>query len=158
MRVLKSLVVSGCLLAATLAAQTTSQLPSPGASESPKPSADRTWWKHAVIYEIYPRSFADTNGDGIGDLNGITKHLGYLQKLGIGRNLDHAFLPVAASGLRIRHRKHYETIDPQYGTLKDFDRLDVPQRRNATYGSFLTWCSTIHRISIHGSSSLQVSA
>ncbi|MGD0620600.1 MAG: hypothetical protein ABSB67_23460, partial [Bryobacteraceae bacterium] len=39
---------------------------------------DNSWWQHAIIYEIYPRSFADTNGDGIGDLNGITKHLDYL--------------------------------------------------------------------------------
>jgi alpha-glucosidase len=41
------------------------------------------WWRHAVIYEIYPRSFGDTNGDGMGDLNGITGHLDYLKDLGI---------------------------------------------------------------------------
>jgi alpha-glucosidase len=41
------------------------------------------WWKNAVIYEIYPRSFQDSNGDGIGDLNGITSRLDYLQKLGV---------------------------------------------------------------------------
>ena len=40
--------------------------------------ADSTWWKHAVIYEIYPRSFQDLNGDGIGDVNGITPRLDYL--------------------------------------------------------------------------------
>src|SRR5215472_8125155 len=43
----------------------------------------RPWWKNAVIYEIYPRSFQDSNGDGIGDLNGITSKLDYLQALGI---------------------------------------------------------------------------
>ena len=43
----------------------------------------RAWWKEAVIYQIYPRSFADSNGDGIGDLNGITEHLDYLSELGI---------------------------------------------------------------------------
>ena len=43
----------------------------------------RAWWKEAVIYQIYPRSFADSNGDGIGDLNGITEHLPYLKELGI---------------------------------------------------------------------------
>ena len=43
----------------------------------------RTWWKEAVVYQIYPRSFADSNGDGIGDLNGITAHLDYLKGLGI---------------------------------------------------------------------------
>lgn len=41
------------------------------------------WWKKSVIYQIYPRSFADSNGDGIGDLNGITAHLDYLKELGI---------------------------------------------------------------------------
>jgi alpha-glucosidase len=41
------------------------------------------WWKHAVIYEIYPRSFQDSNGDGIGDLNGIAQRLDYLQDLGV---------------------------------------------------------------------------
>lgn len=41
------------------------------------------WWKEAVVYQIYPRSFQDSNGDGIGDLKGITQHLDYLQKLGV---------------------------------------------------------------------------
>jgi alpha-glucosidase len=41
------------------------------------------WWKNAVIYEVYPRSFQDTNGDGIGDLNGITERLDYLKDLGV---------------------------------------------------------------------------
>src|SRR5580700_8373955 len=41
------------------------------------------WWKEAVVYQIYPRSFQDSNGDGIGDLNGITEHLDYLKKLGV---------------------------------------------------------------------------
>jgi hypothetical protein len=44
---------------------------------------DTTWWKHAILYEIYSRTFQDTNGDGIGDLNGITQHLDYLQNLGV---------------------------------------------------------------------------
>ena len=42
----------------------------------------KAWWKSSVIYQIYPRSFADSNGDGIGDLNGITEHLDYLKELG----------------------------------------------------------------------------
>ena len=41
-------------------------------------SRESGWWKHAVIYEVYPRSFADSNGDGIGGLNGVTEHLAYL--------------------------------------------------------------------------------
>jgi len=47
------------------------------------PAKHETWWKHALIYEIYPRSFQDSNGDGVGDLNGITERLDYLQKLGV---------------------------------------------------------------------------
>ena len=43
----------------------------------------KAWWKEAVVYEVYPRSFADSNGDGIGDLNGITSHLDYLKALGV---------------------------------------------------------------------------
>ena len=80
------------------------------------------WWKNAVIYEIYPRSFQDSNGDGIGDLNGITEHLDYLKSLGV----DAIWLtPVYPSpqvdfGYDI---SDYEAIDPQYGTMADFDRL-----------------------------------
>ena len=44
---------------------------------------EKKWWKEAVVYQIYPRSFADSNGDGIGDLNGITEHLPYLKELGV---------------------------------------------------------------------------
>ena len=83
---------------------------------------DRDWWKNAVIYEIYPRSFQDSNGDGIGDLNGITKRLDYLKDLGV----DAIWLtPVYPSpqvdfGYDI---SDYRAIDPQYGTMADFDRL-----------------------------------
>src|ERR1700676_3789629 len=51
-------------------------------SGAPSKSNLENWWKNAVMYEIYPRSLQDTNGDGIGELNGITAHLDYLQKLG----------------------------------------------------------------------------
>ena len=54
--------------------------PAPGTTTH---TAAEDWWKNAVIYEIYPRSFQDTNGDGIGDLNGITEHLDYLKNLGV---------------------------------------------------------------------------
>ena len=63
------------------------------------------WWQHAVFYEIYPRSFADSNDDGVGDLNGITSKLDYLQELGVDADLDHALLSVAASGLRLRRQR-----------------------------------------------------
>ena len=54
----------------------------------------KAWWKEAVIYQIYPRSFADSNGDGIGDLNGITEHLPYLGKARCRRTLALPDLPV----------------------------------------------------------------
>ena len=91
------------------------------AQTSVAPSSD-PWWKHAVIYEIYPRSYGDSNGDGTGDLNGITEHLDYLQNLGV----DAVWLapmypsPQVDFGYDI---SDYEAIDPQYGSLKDFDRL-----------------------------------
>jgi alpha-glucosidase len=81
-----------------------------------------SWWKNAVIYEIYPRSFQDSNGDGIGDLNGITSRLDYLRKLGV----DAIWLtpsypsPQVDFGYDI---SNYEAIDPQYGTMADFERL-----------------------------------
>ena len=80
------------------------------------------WWKHAAIYEIYPRSFADSNGDGIGDLNGITSRLDYLQDLGIGAVwITPCFpSPQVDFGYDV---SDYEQIDPMYGTLADFDRL-----------------------------------
>jgi alpha-glucosidase len=80
------------------------------------------WWKHAVIYEIYPRSFQDSNGDGIGDLNGITSRLDYLQDLGIDAIWITPFYPSPQVdfGYDI---SDYKAIDPQYGTLAEFDHL-----------------------------------
>jgi alpha-glucosidase len=80
------------------------------------------WWKHAVFYEIYPRSFKDTNGDGIGDINGITSELDYLKWLGV----DAIWItpcypsPQVDFGYDI---SDYEAIAPEYGTMADFDRL-----------------------------------
>ena len=77
------------------------------------------WWQHAVFYEIYPRSFQDTNGDGVGDLNGITERLGYLESLGV----DAIWLtpiypsPQVDFGYDI---SNYEAIDPLYGTMADW--------------------------------------
>ncbi len=93
-------------------------------ADATKPTSDSTWWKHAVVYEIYPRSFQDSNGDGIGDLNGITQRMDYLQKLGI----DSIWIapmypsPQVDFGYDI---SDYKTVDPQYGTLADFDKLQA---------------------------------
>ena len=96
--------------------------PTPGQLQAAQPSTDQTWWKHALIYEIYPRSFQDTSGDGIGDLNGITQRMGYLQHLGVDAIWISPMYPSPQVdfGYDI---SNYENIDPQYGTLADFDRL-----------------------------------
>jgi alpha-glucosidase len=93
------------------------------AGQSASVAADgHPWWQHAVFYELYPRSFADSNGDGIGDLNGITSRLDYLQALGV----DAVWItpcypsPQVDFGYDV---SDYEAIDPMYGTLQDFDRL-----------------------------------
>ena len=80
------------------------------------------WWKHAVFYEIYPRSFADSNNDGIGDLNGINSKLGYLKDLGVGAIWISPCYPSPQKDFGY-DVSDYENIDPMYGSLKDFDRL-----------------------------------
>jgi len=86
------------------------------------PSAAEPWWKHALIYEVYPRSLQDSTGDGVGDLKGITQRLDYLQSFGV----DAIWLspiypsPQVDFGYDI---SDYENIDSQYGTLADFDQL-----------------------------------
>jgi alpha-glucosidase len=100
-------------------AQTAIAQPSSTAAQQP---VVKEWWKNAVIYEIYPRSYQDSNGDGVGDLNGITEHLDYLQKLGV----DAVWLTPCYPSPQIDFGydiSNYEAIDPQYGTLADFDRL-----------------------------------
>ncbi|MBV9928707.1 MAG: alpha-glucosidase [Acidobacteria bacterium] len=80
------------------------------------------WWKHAVFYEIYPRSFKDSNGDGVGDLNGITSELDYLAKLGVDAVWITPFYPSPQVDFGY-DVSDYENVDPQFGTLADFDRL-----------------------------------
>jgi alpha-glucosidase len=113
---LRAFTLAVCMAATGLLAQTTVVGSGSGAKN------DDVWWKHAVIYEIYPRSFQDSNGDGIGDLNGITERLGYLQALGVDAIWISPMYPSPQVdfGYDI---SDYENVDPQYGTLKDFDRL-----------------------------------
>jgi alpha-glucosidase len=92
------------------------------------PAAAAPWWKHALIYEIYPRSFADSNGDGVGDLNGITAHLDYLKSLGV----DAIWLtpmfpsPQVDFGYDVAD---YEAVDPRYGSMADLDRLQAEAKK-----------------------------
>ena len=85
---------------------------------------DFLWWRDGVIYQIYPRSFADSNGDGLGDLIGIISHLDYLADLGIDAIWLSPFYPTPDKdfGYDI---SDYTDVDPRFGTLADFDRLVV---------------------------------
>ena len=82
----------------------------------------RAWWKEAVVYQIYPRSFADSDGDGIGDLNGITAHLDYLRELGVDVIWVSPFYksPNDDNGYDI---SDYRAIMDEFGTMEDFDRM-----------------------------------
>src|SRR3984893_18107338 len=112
-----------CFVATGANAQTSS-------STEKSTTPGRQWWQNAVFYEIYPRSFADSNNDGIGDLNGITSKLDYLHELGV----DAIWItpcfpsPQVDFGYDV---SDYEAIDPMYGTMQDFDRLvNEAQKRN----------------------------
>jgi alpha-glucosidase len=121
---LKRLLVSFAL-AATLqsSAAVAQQPPSPSTPIHHAIDAEgHQWWQHAVFYELYPRSFADSNNDGIGDLPGITSKLDYLKQLGV----DAIWItpcfpsPQVDFGYDV---SDYEDIDPMYGTLSDFDKM-----------------------------------
>ena len=83
---------------------------------------DTSWWRGAVIYQIYPRSFLDTDGDGVGDLPGIIERLDYVASLGVDAIWIAPFFrsPMADFGYDIAD---YRDVDPLFGTLEDFDRL-----------------------------------
>jgi len=100
------------------------------AQTGPVDAAGHQWWQNAVFYEIYPRSFADSNNDGIGELNGIASKLAYLEKLGV----DAIWItpcypsPQVDFGYDV---SDYENIDPMYGTLQDFDRLEKEAKQKS---------------------------
>jgi alpha-glucosidase len=110
-------------LAALLACVASLRLPAAPATADVEP-----WWVQAVIYEIYPRSFQDSNADGTGDLNGIAQRLDYLKELGV----DAIWIapiypsPQVDFGYDV---SDYEAVDPRYGTLADFDRLLAQARQ-----------------------------
>ena len=85
-------------------------------------AAEHAWWQGAAIYQIYPRSFLDTNGDGVGDLPGIIERLDYVASLGIDAIWVSPFFksPMADYGYDIAD---YRSVDPLFGTLADFDLL-----------------------------------
>jgi alpha-glucosidase len=83
---------------------------------------DFVWWKHGVVYQVYPRSFQDTNGDDVGDLKGISERLDYLAWLGVDAIWISPIYPtpMADFGYDV---SDYCNIDPLFGSLDDFDRL-----------------------------------
>ena len=92
-------------------------------TSAPSPTlADHPWWRPAVIYEVYPRSFADSNNDGIGDLNGIASKLDYLESLGVDAIWITPCYPSPQKDFGY-DVADYTAIDPMYGTLADFDNL-----------------------------------
>ncbi len=111
-----------CLAVSTLSPAFAQQSPPAQAQAAQSRTPADAWWKHAVIYEVYPRSFQDSDGDGKGDIKGIDSRLDYLKQLGI----DAIWItpmypsPQVDFGYDIAD---YEAIDPQYGTMGDFDAL-----------------------------------
>lgn len=95
-------------------------IPDPGQATALVP--DRDWWRGAVIYQIYPRSFQDTSGDGIGDLLGIAERLAYVASLGVDAIWVSPFFasPMKDYGYDV---SDYTNVDPMFGTLGDFDHL-----------------------------------
>ncbi len=85
-------------------------------------TVDSDWWRGAVIYEVYPRSFQDTDGDGIGDLAGITLRLPYLADLGVDAIWIAPFFrsPMLDFGYDV---SDYTAVDPIFGSIQDLDRL-----------------------------------
>ena len=86
------------------------------------------WWKQAVVYQIYPRSFKDVNGDGLGDIAGITEKMDYLQELGVDAIWLSPFYPsdLADGGYDVID---YRNVDPRLGTMDDFDAMAAAAHR-----------------------------
>lgn len=94
----------------------------PAETPAQLPAMDANWWRGAVIYQIYPRSYRDSNGDGIGDLKGITQSLDHVASLNVDAIWISPFFtsPMDDFGYDV---SNYEDVDPMFGTLADFDEL-----------------------------------
>ena len=83
---------------------------------------DPDWWRHAVVYQIYPRSFADSNGDGVGDIGGIRAHLDHLAELGVDAIWINPWYPspMKDAGYDV---SDYRDIEPIFGTMAEAEAL-----------------------------------
>ncbi|WEV46523.1 alpha-amylase family glycosyl hydrolase [Bifidobacterium sp. ESL0690] len=92
------------------------------ATSKPTDISENLWWKQAVVYQIYPRSFKDSTGSGLGDLKGITDKMGYLKALGVDAVWLSPFYPseLADGGYDVQD---YRNVDPRLGTMDDFDAM-----------------------------------
>ena len=117
-----TLSINVCLALLTATACKNNAAPPSVSDRSADKNTDKKWWKEAVVYQIYPRSFKDTDGDGVGDLKGITQKLDYIKSLGV----DVIWLnPIYGSpnddnGYDI---SDYQAIMKEFGTMADFDAL-----------------------------------
>ncbi len=102
---------------------------SAGAQSQAAGGGERPWWRPSVIYEVYPRSFADSNNDGIGDLDGIASKLDYLESLGVDAIWITPCYPSPQKDFGY-DVSDYTNIDPMYGTLADFDHLVAAARQH----------------------------
>lgn len=109
-----------CLFALTL--NSCKQAANNQENKRPADPAGKTWWKEAVVYQIYPRSFKDSNGDGVGDLDGITSKLDYVKSLGVNTVwLNPVYSsPNTDNGYDV---SDYRNIMKEFGTMEDFDRM-----------------------------------
>ena len=120
-RVLAAAALTLAAAALPAAAQTATPVAARRAPAAPPAAADR-WWKEGVVYQVYPRSYQDSNGDGIGDLRGITSRLDYLKWLGVNAIWISPFFPspMRDFGYDV---SDYTGVDSAYGTMADFDAL-----------------------------------
>jgi len=91
-------------------------------TEKTNSTVNDNWWKGGVIYQVYPRSYQDSNGDGVGDLTGITQRLSYIASLGVDAVWISPFFksPMKDFGYDV---SDYCAIDPMFGTMGDFDAV-----------------------------------
>lgn len=103
---------------------------------------EKRWWKESIVYQIYPRSFKDSNGDGIGDLNGITEKMDYLEKLGVNVVwLSPVYQsPNDDNGYDI---SDYRAIMTEFGTMEDFDRMLAAAHEHGTFFSAFSCIVTL---------------